>query len=105
MRAVPLGGGDELGLCRLSYLQAQVHWLEGRAAAADEAWERAAPTPGERGDQRRLADILRWIPSAVLFGPTPVPAAIRRCEEIRQLLRGNLRPRARSCRRWPGSTR
>ena len=83
--------GDELGLCRLSYLQAQVHWLEGRAAAAEEAWERAASYARRAGDQRRLDDILRWIPSAVLFGPTPVPEAIRRCEEIRQLLRGNLR--------------
>ena len=83
--------GDELGLCRLSYLQGQVHWLEGRAAAAEEAWERAASYARRTGDQRRLADILRWIPSAVLFGPTPAPAGIRRCEEIRQLLRGNLR--------------
>ena len=83
--------GDELGLCRLSYLQAQVHWLEGRAAAAVEAWERAATYARRADDQRRLAEILRWIPSAVLFGPTPVPEAIRRCEEIRQLLRGNLR--------------
>ena len=27
----------------------------------------------------------------MLFGPTPAPAGIRRCEEIRRLLRGNLR--------------
>jgi class 3 adenylate cyclase/tetratricopeptide (TPR) repeat protein len=83
--------GDELGLCRLAYLQGQVHWLEGRAAAAEEAWERAASYARRAGDQRRLADILRWIPSVVLFGPTPAPAGIRRCEEIRQVLRGNLR--------------
>ncbi|MGH3023979.1 MAG: ATP-binding protein [Gaiellaceae bacterium] len=83
--------GDDLGLCRLSYLQGQVHWLRGRAAAAEEAWERAASHARRAGDQRRLADILRWIPSAVLFGPTPAPEGIRRCEEIRQLLRGNLR--------------
>jgi class 3 adenylate cyclase/tetratricopeptide (TPR) repeat protein len=82
---------DELGLCRLAYLQGQVHWLEGRAAAAEEAWERAASHARRAGDQRRLADILRWIPSAVLFGPTPAQAGIRRCEEIRRLLRGNLR--------------
>ena len=64
---------------------------EGRAAAAEEAWERAASHARRAGDQRRLADILRWIPSAVLFGPTPAPAGIRRCEEIRRLLRGDLR--------------
>lgn len=86
--------GDELGLCHLSSLQAQVHWLEGRAAAAEEAWGRAASHARRAGDQRGLADILRWIPSALLFGPTPAPAGIRRCEEIRQLLRGN--PRAQS---------
>ncbi len=83
--------GDELGLSRLAYLQGQVHWLEGRAAAAEEAWERAASHARRAGDQRRLAAILSWIPSAVLFGPTPAPAGIRRCEEIRRLLRGNLR--------------
>ena len=83
--------GDDVGLCRLSYLQAQVHWVEGRAAAAEKAWERAASYARRAGDQRLLADILRWIPSAVLFGPTPAPEGIRRCQEIRQLLRGNLR--------------
>lgn len=83
--------GDELGLCRLSYLEAQVYWLEGRAAAAEGAWQGAASYARRAGDERRLADILRWIPSAVLFGPTPAPAGIRRCEEIRWLLRRNLR--------------
>jgi predicted ATPase/class 3 adenylate cyclase len=83
--------GDELGLCRLAYLLGQVYWLEGRAAAAQEAWERAASHARRAGDQRRLAGILSWIPSVVLFGPTPAPAGIERCEEIRRLLRGNLR--------------
>ena len=86
--------GDELGLCRLSYLEASVHWFEGRSASADEAWGRAAACARRLGDERRLWDILRWIPSSALFGPTPAAEGIRRCEEIRERLRGNRRAEA-----------
>ena len=46
---------------------------------------------GQRaGDERELFDILCWRASAAVFGPTPVPEAIRRCEEIRERVRGSL---------------
>jgi tetratricopeptide (TPR) repeat protein len=86
--------GDELGLCRLSYLEALVSWFQGRSASAEAAWARAAAHARRLGDERRLWDILRWLPSAALFGPTPASEGIRRCEEIRERLRGNRRAEA-----------
>jgi class 3 adenylate cyclase/tetratricopeptide (TPR) repeat protein len=86
--------GDELGLCRVSYLEALVYWFRGRSASAERAWARAAAHARRLGDERRLWDILRWLPSAALFGPTPATEGIRRCEEIRERLRGNKRAQA-----------
>jgi DNA-binding SARP family transcriptional activator len=76
--------GDELGLCRAWRLRAWIEWTEGRVGAADEAWRHAAAHGRRVGDERELVDILGWRASAAVFGPTPVPDAIRRCERIRQ---------------------
>ena len=43
-----------------------------RAAAAAEAWERAAQHASRAGDEHERAEILTWIASALWFGPTPV---------------------------------
>jgi tetratricopeptide (TPR) repeat protein len=86
--------GDELGLCRVSYLEALVYWFQGRSASAEGAWAQAAMHARRLGDERRLWDILRWLPSAALFGPTPAAEGIRRCEEIRERVRGNKRAEA-----------
>jgi class 3 adenylate cyclase/tetratricopeptide (TPR) repeat protein len=75
---------DLLGLCRLAYLEAQVSWVQGRCAAAEEAWDRAAACARLLGDERRLWDVLRWVPSLALFGPLPAQDAIRRCEALRE---------------------
>ncbi len=80
---------DDLGLCRLAYCDALVHWFQGCAAAAAASWERAAAYARGRGDAHRLSDALRWIPSCALFGPTPVPEGIRRCEQLRAELHGS----------------
>ena len=80
---------DDLGLCRLAYCDALVHWFQGRAAAAAASWERAAAYARGRGDGHRLSDALRWLPSCALFGPTPVPEGIRRCEQLRAELHGS----------------
>ena len=80
---------DDLGLCRLAYCDALVHWFQGRAAAAATSWESAAAHARDRGDAHRLSDALRWIPSCALFGPTPVAEGIRRCEQLRAELQGS----------------
>jgi class 3 adenylate cyclase/tetratricopeptide (TPR) repeat protein len=86
--------GDERGLCRVSYLEALVYWVQGRSALAEEAWEDAATHARRLGDERRLWEILSWLPSAALFGPTPATEGIRRCEEIREKVRGQRRAEA-----------
>jgi class 3 adenylate cyclase/tetratricopeptide (TPR) repeat protein len=80
---------DDEGLCRLSYLNALINWIQGRVADAEEAWARAADLARRSGDTGRLSDVLRWIPSAALFGPMPVADAIRRCEQVLAELPGS----------------
>jgi len=73
--------GDELGLCRTLQLEAALHWNHTRSAAAEEAWRRAAGYARRVNDRRELAEILSWLASAALWGPTPAPEGIRRCED------------------------
>jgi len=74
-------GPDELGLCRAMQLQAAMHWDQARSAAAEEAWQRAAEHARRVNDRRQLAEILGWLASAALWGPTPAAAGIRRCQD------------------------
>jgi DNA-binding SARP family transcriptional activator len=73
-------GPDELGLCRVLQLQAAMHWVHARSAAAEEAWQRAAEYARRTNDRRQLAEILGWLASAALWGPTPAAEGIRFCE-------------------------
>ena len=81
------GSGDDLGQCRAWRLRAWIDWIEGLVGRADEAWQRAATHARRAGDERELFEILGWRASAAVFGPTPVPEAIRRCEQIREQVR------------------
>jgi DNA-binding SARP family transcriptional activator len=71
---------DELGLCRTLQLQAALHWNHARSAAAEDAWQRAAGYARRVNDRRQLTEMLGWLASAALWGPTPAPEGIRRCE-------------------------
>jgi predicted ATPase/DNA-binding SARP family transcriptional activator len=75
-------GGDELGLCQACRLRAAVHWMQANAAAAEGAWQRAAAHARRAGDERQLTEILGWLASAALWGPTPAAQGIRRCERF-----------------------
>src|SRR5262249_34152010 len=90
------------GLCRAWRLQASVHWNEANAAAAADAWERAAAHARRAGDERARADNLTWIASAIWFGPTPARDGIRRCEEILAEVDGNLEFEALTLRHLAG---
>jgi DNA-binding SARP family transcriptional activator len=81
--------GDELGQCRALCLRALQRWVEGRSAAADGDWRRAAERARSAGDEAALLDILGWRASAAAFGSTPVPVAIRRCRDIVEELAGS----------------
>ena len=58
-----------------------MHWIHARSAAAEEAWQRAAEYARRTNDRRQLAEILGWLASAALWGPTPAAEGIRRCED------------------------
>jgi DNA-binding SARP family transcriptional activator len=72
---------DELGICQILQLEAALSWDQARSAAAEDAWLRAAQYARRVNDRRELAEILSWLASAALWGPTPAPEGIRRCEE------------------------
>ena len=72
---------DELGLCQTLLLQAALHWNHAKSAAAEDAWQRAAEYARRVNDRRQLTEILGWLASAALWGPTPAPEGIRQCED------------------------
>src|SRR5690242_20417690 len=72
---------DDLGICRTLQLEAALHWDHSRSAAAEEAWQRAAEFARVLKDRRQLADILAWLASGALWGPTPAPEGIKRCQD------------------------
>jgi DNA-binding SARP family transcriptional activator/predicted ATPase len=72
---------DNLGICRTLQLEAALHWDHSRSRAAEDAWQRAADCARTLKDRRQLADILAWLASAALWGPTPAPEGIKRCQE------------------------
>jgi DNA-binding SARP family transcriptional activator len=74
--------GDQLGLCQAWRLRAAVHWMQADSAGAEEAWQRAVAHAREAGDERQLTEIFGWLASAALWGPTPAPDGIGRCERF-----------------------
>jgi DNA-binding SARP family transcriptional activator len=72
---------DEVGHCQILQLEAAVHWIHGRSAAAEEAWRRAAEYARRANDRKQLTEIIGWLASAALWGPTPALAGIRQCED------------------------
>src|SRR5262249_12944333 len=72
---------DDLGICRTLQLEAALHWDHSRSGAAEDAWQRAAECARRLDDRRQLADILAWLASAALWGPTPASEGIKRCQE------------------------
>jgi DNA-binding SARP family transcriptional activator len=88
-RAVFEAHADELGQCRAECLWALHAWVEGRAARADEAWRRAAEHARRAGDEVALFEVLDRRASAAVFGPTPVPEAIKRCRQLHEQVRGS----------------
>jgi DNA-binding SARP family transcriptional activator len=72
---------DDLGICWTLQLEAALHWNHAKSAAAEDAWQRAAEYARRVNDRRELAEILSWLASAALWGPTPATEGIRRCKE------------------------
>ncbi|MBA3262249.1 MAG: tetratricopeptide repeat protein, partial [Thermoleophilaceae bacterium] len=78
--------GDVYGQCRVWLLRGQLAWNAGRVGSADDAWREAAECARRAGSRRELFEVIGWRATAAVLGPTPVVAAIRRCEELRELV-------------------
>jgi tetratricopeptide (TPR) repeat protein len=87
-------GPDELGLCQTLRLQAAMYWIHARSDAAEDAWQRAAEHARRANDRRQLTEILGWLASAALWGPTPASEGIRRCEDYLDEIGDHLRGQA-----------
>ena len=72
---------DEVGLCQTLQLEAAMYWIQARSAAAEDAWQRAAEYARRAKDQWQLTEILGWLASAALWGPTPAAEGIERCKD------------------------
>ncbi|HET6380906.1 MAG TPA: adenylate/guanylate cyclase domain-containing protein [candidate division Zixibacteria bacterium] len=95
-RAMPVFAAAEQheGLAQAARVEALVHGSANRfadAAAAAERMVDEARTAGSARLERRGAVVYA---QSALFGPTPVPDAIRRCEELLATVRGDRRSEA-----------
>ncbi|MGH3139757.1 MAG: adenylate/guanylate cyclase domain-containing protein [Gaiellales bacterium] len=79
--------GDHSGLAQLWHVRALLWWIKAQSAEAERAWRRAAEEALQAGDKRTLSDAVGWEAASAAVGPTPVDAAIARCEEIRVILK------------------
>ena len=96
---------DDRGICRTLQLEAALHWDHSRSGAAEYAWLRAADYARKVNDRRQLADILTWLASAALWGPTPAPEGIQRCKDYLDEIGNHPSERPRSFCTWPAFTR
>jgi class 3 adenylate cyclase/tetratricopeptide (TPR) repeat protein len=74
--------GDEVGLARAWLRLSDVHWMGSRWAERAEALEEALIHARRAGIKRHERWILGTLATSLLFGPTPMSEAIRRCEEM-----------------------
>jgi class 3 adenylate cyclase/tetratricopeptide (TPR) repeat protein len=74
--------GDDLGLAKAWWLKSEVHVHACRWGARAEHLERALDHAKRAGDRAEQATIASQLSLAVYYGPTPVPAAILRCEQL-----------------------
>jgi tetratricopeptide (TPR) repeat protein len=79
--------GDHAGLAQLWHVRALIWWIKCQSGEAERAWRRAAEEARQAGDVRLVSDVVGWEAASVAVGPTPVGAAIARCEEIRAILK------------------
>jgi class 3 adenylate cyclase/tetratricopeptide (TPR) repeat protein len=74
--------GDDQALARAWRAQAQALYWIGKRDAAAVAAQRTVDLAERVGDEQERAQGVGLLVASLLDGPTPVPEAIRRCEEI-----------------------
>ena len=87
----PNGDGDDATLGIIWRLLAWAHGTSGRYGLATTAAERAMKHARRANDGRQIRLAAGYYALAALHGPTPVPEAIQRCEEIASEAQGDRR--------------
>jgi class 3 adenylate cyclase/tetratricopeptide (TPR) repeat protein len=80
--------GDDLGLAHTWRLRSEVGRLVCRFAEEEAALEQALVHADAAGDERELAEIRLWLGTCLCYGPTPVSAAIDRCQVMLEQAHG-----------------
>jgi class 3 adenylate cyclase/tetratricopeptide (TPR) repeat protein len=74
--------GDHAGQATALGFLAKVQFWLGRAAAADDLWLRVVEHASLAGDAREETEALVMRLILAMYGPLPVPVALKRCDEI-----------------------
>lgn len=83
--------GEESGLAKAWSLLGVVHLVKAQFHASGQAWEEAARHAERAGDRRDELESLSWVPLTVWGGPTPAEEGIRRCRELLEKSRGDMK--------------
>jgi class 3 adenylate cyclase/tetratricopeptide (TPR) repeat protein len=86
--------GDHQGLARAWRLLMLVHWTACRWGTAEEPAVRMIEEARLAGDRLLEIRSLSSLATCALYGPTPVPAAIERCEELLRTAAGDRKAEA-----------
>ena len=83
-RAIPLLEelGDDLGLAKAWWLNSEIDLRAGRWGARAASLERALEHARRAGDLREAATYVSLLALSLVYGPTPAPEAIQRCERL-----------------------
>jgi ATP/maltotriose-dependent transcriptional regulator MalT len=73
---------DDVGMSQASYVLAFAHLRAGRMRDLADVARRGLAHAERSGDIREQIGALWWVSLALVSGPTPVPDAIRSCEEL-----------------------
>jgi class 3 adenylate cyclase/tetratricopeptide (TPR) repeat protein len=75
--------GDEQGVVRAGQVVANSHFFLGNCAKAEQIVTPLIDRARRAGDRRGEIDAITWLCAYLFWGPTPVPEAINRVDEIR----------------------
>jgi class 3 adenylate cyclase/tetratricopeptide (TPR) repeat protein len=81
--------GDEAGLADAWNMLSHVHWMRSQWSRRRDALEHALVHARRAGDRHREGQMLGALTVSLLWGSTPVPEAVRRCEEFVAQLEGD----------------
>lgn len=81
--------GDELGMTQAYQLMAEAHWTAQEYAEVERILDTALAHAQKSGSAREEAKILGWLPYVAFWGPTPADQALKLCEAVISLAKGN----------------